>query len=231
MLKKIFIISWLVVISASWVYAKDSSASWLNGAELVTTLRLEGATTSLRDPADIIYLGTLPSFGYGIGAQSALLFPLNNSMSWGPNFNFSWNMLNNGSWYSFNVYQFGIGPMLKMDAASFSHFVFVNYNFGFLSTEGVYDAPAGLHPAPAGSFVANVPGYTLGWYALFPISDSLIIGPYLSYGVNWIAALKYKHLNIFTTPNKYENRWMDVGLNNYIRAGVSILFGPLSPVF
>jgi hypothetical protein len=95
----------------------------------------------------------------------------------------------------------------------------------------VYDAPSGLSPAPAGSFVANVPGYTLGWYALLPISDSLIIGPYLSYGVNWIAALKYKHLNIFTTPNKYENRWMDVGLNNYIRAGVSILLGPLSPVF
>ncbi|MFC1511076.1 hypothetical protein ACFL5U_01660 [Candidatus Margulisiibacteriota bacterium] len=207
--------------------AKKSSApfSFLNGAEMVTTIRPQISTLSLTDSGDTVYIGEIKNMGIGLGIQTALLYPISDGLSWGPNFDYSYNQVNDGSWYSLDVQIFGLGPMLKYDADNYSWLLFANYNLGFVTTEQEISSPSG-GTRPAGSLYAGYPGFMLGASGLFRISDSIIIGPYINYGLLSIMSLKFRRL----VSGSLTNAWVNID-TTYIQIGAQIFIDQLSPVY
>lgn len=135
---------------------------------------------SLKDTADEIYIGKIESnMRIGIGGHAAVLYPLTDTISFGPNYDFTYNQ-EETTWYSLLIFNHSIGPEFKFLMGGWSLNAFLNYNFGYLSTEQTTSGTSG-YPAPAGNFVANLPGWKVSLRSRIPISDNFDIGPYVTY--------------------------------------------------
>jgi hypothetical protein len=179
---------------------------------------VDTASLSLKDPADKIYIGEINNvLRLGVGGQAAILFPINDLLSVGPNFNFTFNELAT-NWYTLNTYLPSIGPMLEINFGKNSIYLFLNYNIGWISTEQEISSVS-EGTAPAGSFSASVRGWSFGLRSSFPITDYLVIGPYLSYGVPSILEFKYKSLFLGQYSDKRVNidtTLLQAGLTIYV---------------
>src|SRR3989338_9154170 len=86
----------LLLLLASQVHAY--SQNFWEAGKFRTSFDVDIQSISLKDPSDSIYIGTVGGTGWGFGGNAAMLYPLNDSMRIGPNFNFSYGKINT-SWY------------------------------------------------------------------------------------------------------------------------------------
>lgn len=186
-------------------------------AEFVISFDVDYASLALKDPTDNIYLGDEKGTGLGFGGHADWLFPLNETVSFGPNFNFAYNRIE-GTWYNFSLFQPSVGPIVKFSFSSLAAYVFLNYNLGWASMEQDISSFSG-NPAPAGSFAANLRGFMAGIRTQTTLSDRWGVGVYAIAGLPSLIEFKYKSLQ----NNQYENKWLNIDLASF-QAGVSIYF-------
>lgn len=183
-----------------------------------SSLDLDYQTLSLKDSADSIYIGEFNKGGsIGVGGHADWLFELSPGFSIGPNFDFSYGQIDS-TWYAVRVYQPSAGASFEWKMGHASLLTYFNYIFGWVNTD--QEITASGSPAPAGSFAANYYGLLLGLRSRIPLTDHIIIGPYVTYGMPSLLAFKYKSLN---SSGQYENQWINID-TTFLRFGLSIYF-------
>ncbi|MFH1428860.1 MAG: hypothetical protein ABIH39_03850 [Candidatus Margulisiibacteriota bacterium] len=179
------------------------------------TFLFDLSTLFMIDSADYDYVG---NFGgaIGIGGQSALLFPISDSISFGPNLSFTYHGIQ-GDLYYFDLFRPSLGGMLKLNVNDNPVYTYINYNFGWVSTEQENESSEII--APAGSFTANVGGWTLGARTDIKITDTVKISPYAA--LDFLTLQEFAYMRYNSSLHKYERRWININFNN-LRFGVAV---------
>ncbi len=198
-----------------------SSVTYAADFEFEKSFHLNYATLSLRDSADTVYIGDMNRSGLGIGAHVALLYPMGENLSIGPNINFCYSQINYGSWYHLDVYQPSLGPIVKWKMDGNSYELFLNYNLGLVVTEQepeFADVAAGT--GPSGAFVSNLRGFILGFRSkMYAASKDIVIGPYVTVSMPSLIAFEFRRL----FQGSYQDAWVNIDIT-YLEAGVSLFF-------
>lgn len=221
MIKKIALVFLVISLAATILYAEEKKEdpglfSYFENAGFEKSFHLNYASLSLKDSGDQVYIGDMNRSGFGIGAHVAWLNPIGENLSFGPNVNFSYSQINDGSWYSLDMYQYSVGPIVKMELDENSYEFFLNYNLGLAVTEQETTVSGGT--APSGTFVSNIRGFILGFRGkMHSISENYVIGPYVTLGSLCFMSFEYKSL----FGGSYTDKWVNIEFN-YIEAGVSL---------
>jgi len=199
MIKRILFVSLFLVLVAS-----SSNALW--GGDFETGFNIDQLSLTLKDSADNIYIGgDTTASGFGFGGHANMFYKINDNFSWGPDFNFTYHSIT-GTWYTFNIFQPSLGGALKWDFGPSSLTFFLDYNLGWVGTEGETTTSGAI--AAAGAFASNIRGFMLGIR-----SRTGPVGLYTIVGAPSLMAFKYNRLDTTTTPNSYDARWVNLDVS------------------
>ncbi|MFT5170419.1 MAG: hypothetical protein ACI9BD_000186 [Candidatus Marinamargulisbacteria bacterium] len=184
--------------------------------EVFWSFDVHNGAFTLSDAADSLYIGTLTS-AIGAGGYITILYKLGDDLSVGGNFNFAHNGFENATNYV-DFYLPSVGPTVKFEIDDIPVFISANIHLGWVKTEAIGTCTATI--CPRGEETANVTGWTLSARSLFPVFDTVQVGPFASLGTMTIAEYQYKRKG---GSGNYNLDSLDIGIS-YLKVGASLYF-------
>ena len=137
----------------------------------------------------------------GMGAQSLVLYPVFPNLRLGGNFHYS-SYGYQGDVYYLDVYNMSIGPVLEIIINEIPITTFANYNIGWADAE-VEEAAGNNSVKSTGSFSAGLPGVVIGIKGDIPVTDRVVIAPYLTMEFLTISEFAYMRY----VSSSWNKRW------------------------
>jgi hypothetical protein len=170
---------------------------------------------------DDTYTGNFIGSRYGFGGQAALLFPVGDVFSVGPNFNFLYNSII-GNYYGYDIFLPAVGPMFRFVVIDIPVYASINYNIGWANTDlliSCAQTDPTLVRCPSDDFTCGVRGYAADIRAVFNVTEKILVGPYLSLGSLVFTNFRYN----FRDQSGQRTIFADMGIF-YTQVGTSIYF-------